>query len=396
MTVQKHSMVKQNLNVFEKVYVSSLKLLYPYTPEKTYETIVKEAMNLVGAKYGSLFLNKQDDLQRVYTTNKKINTILPRKRGNTWKAFNEQRPYLLESYKVNKSHPELEHFNIGSDLGFPLTFNDKSFGVLSLLSGPENRFSKDDLHILQLFSPLASLALRNTHLYSDVKQSLQEQDMFISMAAHELKTPLTAISIYAQLVLKETSEKKFISIHVKEKMFHEVQRLSKLVNELLQVSQIKKGRLQYSMRKCDIVKVAEQTTASFQTIDQKHKIRFRVDSPNRSCPIKGDSDKMTQVISNLLTNAAKFSPEGKPIDVILKKQKDVICIIVRDHGIGMTHEQKSHIFEDFYKAAIKKKEGLGLGLFLVKNIIDYHKGTITVTSKPNHGTTFIITLPLYA
>jgi signal transduction histidine kinase len=264
------------------------------------------------------------------------------------------------------------------------------------LSGQENRFTKEDLHVLQLFSPLASLALRNTHLYSNVKEALQEQDMFISMAAHELKTPLTAISIYAQLVLQENSEKKFATIHVKEKMFHEIQRLSKLVNELLQVSQIKKGRLQYSMKKCDIVKVAEHIVSSFQTIDTKHKIRLQIDSSIKSCHIKGDQDKMTQVISNLLTNAAKFSPEGKTIDVILKKQKDCVSIIVRDHGIGMTDEQMSHIFEGFYKAAIKTKEGLGLGLFLVKNIVDSHRGTITVKSKPQQGTNFTITLPLYA
>lgn len=390
---QNHVATQMPISIYQRIYTSALKLLYQYTPEKTYETIVKEAMKLIGAKYGSLFIMKDNALERVYTSHAILNQIIPRKRGNTWKAFTKQRPYIYNLEKLGKLHPEIHKLNISSDIGIPISFDNKSFGVLSVLS-PENvKFTNMELMILQMFSPLASLALRNATLYSETLNTLKAQDLFISMAAHELKTPLTAISIYAQLIMQGNTKGKLTEVHMKEKLYSEIQRLSKLVNELLQVSQIRKGRMQFSMKRCDLAYIITQAVTNFQTTDKNHIIQFKNHSLTEKYIIKGDKDKLIQVITNLLTNAAKFSSKNTKIRVSLKAKQEHFEILVKDHGIGMTEQQKAKVFEGFYKASPMKKEGLGLGLFLVKNIIIAHHGTIHVESRPEKGSTFRILLP---
>jgi signal transduction histidine kinase len=382
-------------NIYEKVYAAALRLLYQHTPEKTYSTIVKEAMKLVGAKYGSLFLFPQGNVIRAYASHDALYQIIPRKKGHTWNVYSIQNPYILHGNKLKSLHPEIERLHIGTDIGIPLAYNDKTFGVLSVMSHENTTFTQEELLILQLFSPLASLSLRNTQLYNEVTTSLQEQDLFISMAAHELKTPLTSISIYSQLLLREDVANNKVTKQSKEKMFHEIQRLSKLVNELMQVSQIKKGRLQFDMKKCDIYKIIEVAVTNFQNGDNKHTFRLKNLLQGESAFIKGDADKLTQVVTNLLTNASKFSKDNSFIDITIFRKNTTIVIKVRDYGIGIDEKDLPRIFEGFYKASLAKKEGLGLGLFLVKNILDTHKGNITVKSKKEKGTTFIIFLPLY-
>jgi signal transduction histidine kinase len=381
--------------VYERVYAAALKLLYQHTPEKTYATIVKEAMKLVGAKYGSLFLFPQGDVIRAYASHDSLYQITPRKKGHTWNVYSVQKPYILHFKKLKSLHPEIAKLHIGTDIGVPLSYNDKPFGVLSVMSSEEIDFTQEQLLILQLFSPLASLSLRNTQLYTEVKTSLQEQDLFISMAAHELKTPLTSISIYSQLLLREDVENNKVTMQSKEKMFHEIQRLSKLVNELMQISQIKKGRLQFDMKKCNLNNIIEVAVTNFQNGDNKHKFRFKNLLGENAVFIKGDADKLTQVITNLLTNASKFSKNNSFIDITISRENTRNVIKVRDYGIGIDEKDLPRIFEGFYKASFATKEGLGLGLFLVKNIVDAHKGTIIVKSKKDKGTTFVISLPSY-
>ena len=386
---------EKNNKIYQKIYKSSLKLLYPYTPEKTYATIVHEAMQLVGAKHGSLFLFPNNEIKRVYSSINYFENIVPRPKGYTWNVYKTQKPYMLHISKIKHLHPEISKLKIGSDIGIPIAYNDKVFGVLSVMSAENVIFSEKELLILSLFSPLASLALRNLDLYTDVKNSLQEQDLFISMAAHELKTPLTSILIYSQLLLKDTFSDTKQTSQFKIKMYHEIQRLSKLVNELLQMSQIKKGRLQYEMKKCDLFKIIDYTTANFQNADKNHAIGIKIKDNLIHAYIKADHDKMVQVFTNLLTNAAKFSNTDSPIDLTLSKKDHYYILTIQDHGIGIERKDMERIFEGFYKVSSAKKEGLGLGLFLVKSIIEKHNGEIDVKSQLGKGTTFIISLPQY-
>lgn len=380
---------------YGKIYSSLLKLFNQVTPETIYKTIINEAKKLIGAKYGSIFLVEDDELKRVYASSPVFNLVRPRKRGFTYRVYKKQMPYIITRKKSIELHPELIKLNLGSDIGVPLTHNNKTIGVLSLLSDKKKIFNENDLAILLIFSRGVSIAMKNMQLYTMTQKSVDERDLFISIAAHELKTPLTTVSIYSQLLLRKNSETRYSDTQIKMKLSGEIRRLTNLVNELLQVNQIKSGSLQFSFKKCDLCSVVEGAVNSFENIHVNHPVYFKNELKNKYCFVYGDYDKLFQVITNLLNNAAKFSTKYSPINIILKYENSKYILEVTDYGPGIPKKDLPRIFERFYKGHSKDKDGLGLGLYLVKNVIDRHEGKISVSSKLRKGTTFTITLPMY-
>lgn len=381
--------------VYEKIYNAALKLLYQLTPEKTYSTIVNEAKKLVGAVHCSIFLFEDGELKRVFTSSPELSQIKNRKNGRLFSVYKTQKPSIVSSEQLIRIHSKFRDIHFGSSSVVPFTYNNKTLGVLSLLSPKDVIFNKDDLSKLLLFAPVVSLAIRNMQLYSQAKKSLEERDLFISMAAHELKTPLTTASIYSQLLLRKTSNTKYSETQIKMKLSNEIARLTSLVNELLQVNQIKTGNLKFTFKKCDLCSVIDAAITAFENINTDYKVNFKNELKNKYCFTIGDFDKLFQVITNLLNNAAKFSPKQIPIDIVLSYSSSTYLLTITDHGSGIKKKDLPRIFERFYKGNSQTKDGLGLGLFLVKNIIERHKGEIFVTSKPRKGTTFSIRLPLY-
>jgi signal transduction histidine kinase len=381
--------------VYEEIYSSALKLLNPLSAEKTYKIIVEEAKRLVGAKHGTIFLIENKQLKRVYASSSILYRIHPRKRGKTFHVYKDHVPYILSPTELTKAHPEFKELHFGSDMGVPLTYGNKTFGVLAVFSKKDIIFTKEHLSTLLLFSPVASLAIRNMQLYSEVKKSLDERDLFISMAAHELKTPLTTASLYSQLLLRKTLPHPYSETKIKIKLSNEINRLTKLVNELLQVNQIKTGNLQYYFQKCNLYTIIDTAITAFQNVHPSHKIIFKTSLKTKHCFVNGDYDKLFQTIINLLNNAAKFSPKESSINIFLSYVPSYYTIAITDHGLGIKKQDLPKIFQRFFKGSAQKKEGLGLGLFLVKNIIDRHRGEISVTSHAKEGTTFSISLPIY-
>lgn len=382
-------------SLYEKIYTSSLKLLSHKNLEDLYATIVREAKKLIRARHGTILIVENDELKRVYASSQFFYRIRPRKRGYTYRAYKNQRPYLISRENSVKLHPELINHNIGSDIGTPLIYNKKTIGVMCFFSPEKKEFTKDDLAVLRIYSKAVALIMKNMQRYEYTQKALDERDLFISMAAHELKTPLTTVSIYSQLLLRKDTETKYSDTQIKMKLSNEIRRLTNLVNELLQVNQIKSGTLQFAFKKCDLCSVVEGAVTSFENIYINHPVHFKNELKNRYCYINGDFDKLFQVITNLLNNAAKFSPEYSPIDIVLKYEDSRYVLSVTDYGPGIRKKDLSRIFERFYKGNKQEKDGLGLGLYLVKNVIDKHEGSITVSSKLKKGTTFTITLPMY-
>lgn len=384
----------ENVN-YGKIYVSALKLLYQLTPHKAYATIVQEAKKLVGAKHGTIFLVENNELKRVYATSELLYNIFPRRGGFTNQVYTKLQSYILTRDELISLHPEFKNLFVGSDIGVPLTYSNQTIGVLAVFSEKDKSFTQKELSMLQAFSPIASLAIRNMQLYSEMKDSLDERDLFISMAAHELKTPLTTIFIYSQLLLRKETRSKYSETQLKMKLSDEIRRLTNLVNELLQVNQIKIGSLKFIFRKCDLSSIVDGAIAAFENIHTEYKINYRNEIKKNICFVNGDFDKLFQVVTNLLNNAAKFSPKNSTIELVLKYEDSHYILSITDRGPGIRKKDLPHIFERFYKGESQNKDGLGLGLFLVKNIIDQHKGNVSVLSKLNQGTTFTITLPLY-
>lgn len=380
-------------NVLEKIQRAAIKFLFPLTAEETYQIIVEEAMKLSRADFGHILLFQDDRLKRVYASDKIFFQIENRKKGFMFSVFKKRQPLILNIEDVAQIHPLLKSINVKSILGIPLSYRNKSVGVLGLLSTTPNFFSKKHINTLKLFSPLASLAIRKAQLYDETKKALEARDVFISMAAHELRTPITTIGGYAQLlqskfVGSETAEARWI-----EGMSWETLRLTNLVNELLEVDRIKSGQFQYTFRECNLREVIRRSLSNFRLIHPEHKLFLADKLDNGKAVVTGDFDKLLQLFINLLDNAAKFTPLDKEIAIELNYKSPCFYIKVRDQGKGIPQKQVPVVFEKFFKGFEHNREGMGLGLFLAKNIVKQHRGDIKIYSRENKGTTVEVKLP---
>jgi len=221
----------------------------------------------------------------------------------------------------------------------------------------------------------------------------QRKDDFLSIASHELKTPLTTIVGYMQMMDKmmpESASDKFKGIV--EKTGKHVQRLNQLLFELLDVSRIQTGNIELHREEFDFDKMVAETIEGIKTASPKRKIDI-VGKVNR--PFSGDESHLIQVVSNLLSNAIKYSPEGSDIVVHLSNISNFIKLSVSDQGMGINQEEQPKVFERFYRVGEVQRHypGMGIGLYVCQQIIQNHGGTIWVESEKNVGSTFSFTLP---
>jgi signal transduction histidine kinase len=377
----------------EKIYKASLKFLVPLTPEETYSIIVEEAVKLVGAEYGSVILDQEGELVRVYSSSPLAYKTKNRKKGFTYRAFSERKVIMAQIEETSKAHPELKEVGIRWTMFIPLSYQSKSIGVLTVNSAKNEQLNKKELKILELFGSMASLAIRKTQLYSETMKALETRDLFISMAAHELRTPITTIYGYAQLLHNKTMDDRSVESRWIDELHTESYRLTLLVNDLLAINRIKAGQLQYVLKECSLKRIIERGVRNFKFNHPYRVVLINDELGKKSDLVVGDFDRLLQVLINLLDNAAKFSPSDSDITINLKFKSPYLILSVTDKGKGISKKELPRVFEGFYKGRDPSKEGMGLGLFLAKNIIDQHHGSISIHSRINKGTTVNIHLP---
>lgn len=380
----------------EDIYKAGLKFLEPLTPVETYATIVEEAIKLVGADYGSILLENNKGLEKVYASDTQLYNIKVRKRGFTYKAFRAKHPSIINASQVKLYHPELHSLHVKSIIYIPLEYGSKTIGILSLDSKQKETFTDFELNSLKLFGSLASLAIKKTQHYNETQQALELRDYFISAAAHELRTPLTSIHGYTQLLHNRLNKKDSIEKRWVEQLLNETNRLTYLINELLEVNRIRSGKADYQWNECSMDEIIQRLINRIQYHYPNHIIEYKNDTLNENDSIIGDSDRLQQAIYNILENAAEYSNPSSLIKVHLSGNKQYVVLKIKDKGKGMDTDHLYKIFNGHLQNGIEDQEkGIGIGLFLVKNILTRHHALFDVKSKLNKGTTFVIKLPKY-
>lgn len=237
----------------------------------------------------------------------------------------------------------------------------------------------------------AAIALDNARLYEEVKELNNKKDEFLSIASHELKTPLTSIKAFNQLMQRTHDHAKLSGFLGKSA--DNIQRLEKLVNDLLDVTKINAGKMQHDMQPFDFRKMLKETVESVQHTTSTHEIILSADL---EVDFVGDRMRLEQVINNFLTNAVKYSPGAKKVLVNAKLVQGNIIVSVQDFGIGILQEHLNRIFERFYRVdnTIMRFEGLGLGLFISSEILKRHMGDFWIESELGKGSTFYFRLPM--
>ncbi len=227
------------------------------------------------------------------------------------------------------------------------------------------------------------------------KELEQRKDDFISMASHELRNPLTALKLQTSLLQRQLAKQGVpASAPALSRMETQINTITRLVEELLDVSKIQAGRLEYVQERVDLDALLGEIAETMQQTHPSH--RMLLHGAVRAS-LLGDRDRLGQVFTNLLGNAIKYSPDAQTVEMDLSSSPETVTIRVRDHGLGIPREQREKIFERFYRAADPKQRaipGLGMGLYIVAEVVKRHRGTITVDSEVGKGSSFTVTLPL--
>jgi PAS domain S-box-containing protein len=242
--------------------------------------------------------------------------------------------------------------------------------------------------------------IRVMHDITREKEIDEMKSQFITIAAHQLRTPLSAIKWILKLLIdgdagETTPDQKELLI----KGFKSNERIIALVNDMLNVSRIEEGRFGYKICKADIRESIKLAREYADTLIKEKQIKFNIDIPPKLPDVRIDVQKMSLAIQNFLDNAIKYTPERGNIDMQLKVIDNTLQLSIKDNGVGIPDKDQEKIFTKFFRAenALRlQTEGSGLGLYIAKNIIKKHKGHLFLKSKEGLGTEFIFTLPLKA
>lgn len=291
--------------------------------------------------------------------------------------------------------PIIEALGLTSYMGTPLIARHRVIGAITFSSvQPERRYTQEDLAFAQELARRIALTLDNARLYQEAQKAIRARDDFISIASHELRTPVTSLKLYVAVLQKQLARLGEESVaHSLSKMDTQLNKLTLLIKDLLNVSRIELGRLDFQEDLFDLDAVVKETVEQVQSTTGKHTIRIegQIDRP-----AWGDKDRVGQVLTNLLTNAIKYSPQSDTIIVRITSTPDAPVVSVQDFGIGIEQEHIHDIFDRFYRVSDpdeKTYPGLGIGLYISHEIIKRHGGTLSVESKKGHGSVFSFTLP---
>lgn len=288
-------------------------------------------------------------------------------------------------------------------LVLPLRTRREVLGALVIAANTEERaMSDEDLPLAEMLAERASLAIENAKLYTeqvDARRKVEDlsrlKDEFLSIASHELRTPVTSIKGYTQLaktLIREgdlTTSEEYLDIALDQ-----IDRMSRLILELLDVSRIETGRLEIRREPIPWSQFVREVVHRHHTAVGDR--RFHLNVPPETMIVTGDRDRLEQVLGNLLENAVKYSPEGSEIAVSVENREENVVTAICDRGIGIPPDELSMVFERFHrgrKVSSTNYGGLGLGLYITRQIVERHGGTIWVESKEGSGTTFSFSLP---
>ena len=372
------------------------------------QRVTDATTELTGATYGAFFYNNINDKERDFelfslsgVSRKTLESIQKPAHEKLFKeAFLKKRPLRIDNIR---KYDGLENSSLES------TFSEVNMPILSLMAIPvvsksgmviggllfgspqTGIFSEEHELMVVNIASQAAVSLDNSNLFEQVKSLSAKKDEFIALASHELKTPLTTIKGYLQILSKKEQNK--MSGLFLDKSLYQVEKLNSLVEDLLNMSRIESGQLNFNLEEFDLKEMLQDLVGTFGYSSQTHRIQEKLgDTP---VIITGDKQRIEQVILNLLTNAIKYSPGADTVYLNMDLEETDVTIRIRDEGIGLTENQKKQLFTRFYRAeGTEGISGLGLGLYLTKQIIDRHKGAIGVNSDFGKGSEFYFSLPI--
>jgi signal transduction histidine kinase/DNA-binding response OmpR family regulator len=303
---------------------------------------------------------------------------------------------LTTSFSQATGEPES---NFDPDRIFlPLRARGRTLGVLAASRESSRRtFSPADITMAEALAARAAIALDNARLYKEVENADRQKNEFLSMLAHELRNPLAPIR-NALTFLRMSGDNDPDVIWARELIDRQVTHLVRLVDDLLDVSRITRGKIRIELAGVDLAAVVSGAVETSRPLIEAGLHRLEVSLPEEPLWVNADQARLSQVLSNLLNNAAKYTPEGGSISISAVRDGADARICVRDNGMGIPPEMLASVFDLFTqvdRSLDRSQGGLGIGLTLVQRLVELHGGRVQVASEgPGRGSEFIVRLPL--
>jgi len=301
----------------------------------------------------------------------------------------------LPSVSTDEQLAILHALGMRARMAVPLHARGQIIGAMIFASSdPERHYDHDDLTLAADLAQRAALAIDNQRLYQSSKDAVAQRDEFLSVASHELRTPVTSLQLAVQsaLALGRDAPPGFLH-HALETAERQTRRLGRLVDALLDVTRVQAGRLELERAPTELGAIVREVVALLAADARRAGCEVHVDADG-SVAGRWDRARIDQVVTNLLSNALKYGA-GAAVHITVDKTEATARLVVRDQGIGVAASERGRIFERFERAvSAKHYGGLGLGLYIVRRIVDAHGGSVTVESTPGAGAQFIVELPL--
>jgi signal transduction histidine kinase len=291
---------------------------------------------------------------------------------------------------VLAGHPMIYSMGTRSCMAVPLVVKGSVVGAMTFIGPLTRRYNQQDLEFAETLSRRAALSVENARLYREAKEALQARDEFLAIAAHEIRGPITSVHMAVQ-GLQRGKVSEAATPKVLEIIEREDRRLARFVDELLDLGRVQSGQISFKLEEVDLGDVVRQAANGLS--DELAKSGSALSITTEGRPVgQWDRFRLDQVATNLLSNAIKFG-RGKPIAVTVREHQGLTTLEVKDQGIGIPQEMLERIFKPFERAvSVRHYGGLGLGLFIVRTIVQGLGGTIRVESKPKEGSTFTVEL----
>jgi PAS domain S-box-containing protein len=314
-------------------------------------------------------------------------------------------PEITDELLVRGAKDE-RHLHLIRSLGLksyicvPLVVSGQTLGVLTFVTAESGRrYTEVDLVLAMDLANRAAVAIENTHLYQALREADRRKDEFLATLAHELRNPLAPIRNSLQILKMPRVDAAMVE-RSREMMDRQVQHLVRLVDDLLDVSRVMRGKIELRRERVEFATVIARAVETVQPLMSALSHQLSVRLPPESLPINGDPVRLTQVVGNLLTNAAKYTEPSGCIELTVEREGDMAVLRVRDNGIGIAPDMLPRIFDLFVQAdhaTTKSQGGLGIGLTLVKNLVELHNGIVEAHStRLGKGSEFVVRLPILA
>jgi signal transduction histidine kinase len=285
-----------------------------------------------------------------------------------------------------------------TQLAVPIRRVGGDTGLITLESRFENAFGQEDITFIERLADRAAVAIENARLYQELHQANQAKSDFISLVTHELRIPMTSIRGYTDLLLGEIagplggSQKEFVNT-----IRRNLDRMVVLVRDLSDINRIESGRMKFEFSEFDLNELVEEIARDFrEAIEARQQTLTLAPSPS-PLVIHADRTRIAQAVTNLVSNANKYTPERGTIHLRMQRKESVAEVAVIDDGIGIAAEDQARLFSQFFRSEdeeVRAQSGWGLGLSIVKKLVEAQGGQVTFSSTLGEGSTFTVTIPL--